>query len=223
MKNEESQFISLAEAAKITNYSQDYISLLCRQGKLRAEKLGRNWVTKKEWVYSYIDNTEGKGESIVPVRIKEKPEGKNAGRRKKTGKPFFAYNSLECALFCFAVMIWSVNIYAFNHYAQRRDFNAGDRYSQTTLASLSESSLSAFADDSCASDDIDGCDVCRRTEDIQNLDAFEKETDAKEIAFKQAEIAEKFGEGINSELYKTFAVLSDDSYPGKKFLYVFPK
>ncbi len=52
-------YISLAEAAKHCSYSQDYLSLRARQGKLKATKLGRNWVTKKEWLAEYIkDNSD---------------------------------------------------------------------------------------------------------------------------------------------------------------------
>lgn len=68
---EELKYISLAEAAKITNYSQDYISLLCRQGKLKAQKLGRNWVTTREWVENYVDTTTGTGVNVVPVHTEE--------------------------------------------------------------------------------------------------------------------------------------------------------
>lgn len=66
--SEELKYISLAEAAKLTNYSQDYISLLCRQGKLKAQKLGRNWVTTREWVRNYVDGTDGSGVNVVSVR-----------------------------------------------------------------------------------------------------------------------------------------------------------
>ncbi|MDP4000812.1 MAG: NYN domain-containing protein [bacterium] len=40
-----SGFISLAEAAKLTGYNQDYLGQLARSGKLEAKKIGRNWVT----------------------------------------------------------------------------------------------------------------------------------------------------------------------------------
>jgi len=69
MSNQNTNFISLAEAAKLTNYSQDYISLLCRRGKMKGEKLGRNWFTTKEWIDNYINKTNGSGERIIPVRI----------------------------------------------------------------------------------------------------------------------------------------------------------
>src|SRR3989344_6970340 len=47
------QYIPLSEAGKILNTSRDYMNVLVRRGKLRAVKLGRNWVTTKEWVMEY--------------------------------------------------------------------------------------------------------------------------------------------------------------------------
>ncbi|MEA2097670.1 MAG: helix-turn-helix domain-containing protein [Patescibacteria group bacterium] len=63
-------YISLNEAANLTNYSQEYISLLCRQKKLKGTKIGRNWVTTKEWVENYINKTKGSGENVISVKIK---------------------------------------------------------------------------------------------------------------------------------------------------------
>ena len=58
------KYVSLAEAAKHSSYSQDYLSLRARQGKLKAVKQGRNWVTKKEWVKEYEkENSEYRIES----------------------------------------------------------------------------------------------------------------------------------------------------------------
>ena len=37
------QLLSLSQAAKATPYSQEYLSLLARQGKIAAVKIGRNW------------------------------------------------------------------------------------------------------------------------------------------------------------------------------------
>ncbi|MCK4799985.1 helix-turn-helix domain-containing protein, partial [Candidatus Parcubacteria bacterium] len=70
MSNTNINYISLGEAAKLTNYSQEYISLLCRQKKLEGTKIGRNWVTTKEWIENYVNKTKGSGENIVPVKIK---------------------------------------------------------------------------------------------------------------------------------------------------------
>ena len=58
MKNikKENKFISLQEASKRCEYSQDYLSLRARQGKLKCKKLGRNWYTTEEWLNNYVSN-----------------------------------------------------------------------------------------------------------------------------------------------------------------------
>jgi len=48
-----SEYISLAEAAKGTPYTQEYLSLLARKGRIEAIKLGRNWLIKKEALEDY--------------------------------------------------------------------------------------------------------------------------------------------------------------------------
>ena len=48
------EYISLAEASKFCPYSQEYLSLLARKGKLDSIKLGRNWVTTRKAVERYI-------------------------------------------------------------------------------------------------------------------------------------------------------------------------
>ncbi|MCK4820130.1 Fic family protein [bacterium] len=48
------RFITLAEAARGTRYSQEYLSLLARRGRIEALKLGRNWFIKKEALERYI-------------------------------------------------------------------------------------------------------------------------------------------------------------------------
>jgi len=58
------EYISLGEAAKKSPYSQEYLSLRARQGKLKSIKLGRNWATKQEWVDEYIDSMENKGDYL---------------------------------------------------------------------------------------------------------------------------------------------------------------
>jgi len=55
---ESREYISLSEAAKYCNYSQEYLSLRARQGKLKAVKFGRTWFTKKEWLEEYIRQVE---------------------------------------------------------------------------------------------------------------------------------------------------------------------
>lgn len=47
-------YISLKEATKYCNYSQDYLKLRAWQGKLKAVKIGRNWTTTKKWLQDYL-------------------------------------------------------------------------------------------------------------------------------------------------------------------------
>jgi len=58
-------YISLKQAAKNSPYSQEYLSLRARQGKLKSIKLGRNWATKQEWVNEYINNTQEQKEEYI--------------------------------------------------------------------------------------------------------------------------------------------------------------
>ncbi len=54
MTKETLKFIPLAEAAKNTPYSQEYLSLLARRGKIFARKRGRNWYTTREAIKEYL-------------------------------------------------------------------------------------------------------------------------------------------------------------------------
>ncbi|MEK7604084.1 MAG: helix-turn-helix domain-containing protein, partial [Patescibacteria group bacterium] len=48
------KYISLQEASKGTPYSQEYLSLLARKGKLFSVKFGRNWYTTQEAIDDYL-------------------------------------------------------------------------------------------------------------------------------------------------------------------------
>ncbi|MCX6819047.1 MAG: Fic family protein [Candidatus Aenigmarchaeota archaeon] len=52
------EYISIKAAAKGTPYTQEYLSLLARKGRLDAIKLGRNWVTTRKAVEDYIKNVK---------------------------------------------------------------------------------------------------------------------------------------------------------------------
>lgn len=87
-ENDNNKYISLVEATKFCSHSQEYLSLRARQGKLKAVKFGRNWVTTREWLKEYIGKVDEfklklYGEEIekpeivakpVPEIIAEKPE-----------------------------------------------------------------------------------------------------------------------------------------------------
>lgn len=51
--------INIVEDERIP-YNQEYVSLLARQGKIDAFKEGRNWLTSKEAIFTYIKNRERK-------------------------------------------------------------------------------------------------------------------------------------------------------------------
>jgi Fic family protein len=48
------EWISLAQASQGTPYSQEYLSLLARMGRIEAVKQGRNWVTTREAIQNYV-------------------------------------------------------------------------------------------------------------------------------------------------------------------------
>jgi hypothetical protein len=50
------EWILLREAAQDTPYSQEYLSLLARQGKLEAVKRGRLWYTTKKALADYLNS-----------------------------------------------------------------------------------------------------------------------------------------------------------------------
>ena len=52
--NEKQGFINLKEASKYCNYSQEYLSLLARRGKLSAIKINKEWVTTREAIDEYV-------------------------------------------------------------------------------------------------------------------------------------------------------------------------
>lgn len=51
---EEPEILTLAEASKLSPYSQEYLSLLARKGALGAFKRGRNWVITKRDLDRYL-------------------------------------------------------------------------------------------------------------------------------------------------------------------------
>src|SRR3990167_8863579 len=59
MSEDNKKYISLHEASALCFYSQDYLSLRARQGKLKAIKIGRNWMTTVEWLTEYVAYNNG--------------------------------------------------------------------------------------------------------------------------------------------------------------------
>ncbi len=59
-QSNERTYLPLAVISKQTPYSEKYLNLLSRQGKLEAHKEGRNWVTTMEAVKRYIETRQRK-------------------------------------------------------------------------------------------------------------------------------------------------------------------
>lgn len=58
--SKDNEWISLAQAAEGTPYSQEYLSLLARKGQLEAIKRGRAWLTTRKAVSDYRQSIESK-------------------------------------------------------------------------------------------------------------------------------------------------------------------
>ncbi len=54
----EDEWLPLREAAKFVSYSQDYLSLLARTGRLEAIKRGRVWHTTQQALAAYLESVE---------------------------------------------------------------------------------------------------------------------------------------------------------------------
>ena len=57
-QNEKTTFINLKEATKYYDYSQEYLSLLARKGKIAAVKISKDWMTTREAIEEYLKNKE---------------------------------------------------------------------------------------------------------------------------------------------------------------------
>ena len=56
----EQKYLPIREVYKNTPYSQEYLSLLARRGKIEAVKFGRNWYTSKEAIKKYMASLPNK-------------------------------------------------------------------------------------------------------------------------------------------------------------------
>jgi excisionase family DNA binding protein len=54
LSTKNNQFMSLADASKLTRYSKEYLGLLARKGMIGATKIGRNWFITKDALQQYL-------------------------------------------------------------------------------------------------------------------------------------------------------------------------
>lgn len=163
MVEEKPQYISLQEATKYCDYSQEYLSLRIRQGKLRGKKFARNWVTKKEWLEEYLKEVreyncnsvkngfrcqhrenfikQQKSESIVQdglILAQEFIKEKKPPEFKFPLKEFSRLAFVASFLFIFFASFFSPSIF------EKRQFS----YENTTMSagSIWQSSFEVFSD-----------------------------------------------------------------------------
>jgi len=79
-------YISLQKATKYCNYSQGYLSLRARSGKLKSLKFGRNWFTTREWLEEYIKKNEEYNNNLINKEKNEEQAGKPIVILKKEEK-----------------------------------------------------------------------------------------------------------------------------------------
>ena len=68
-------FVTLADAAKISGYAPGHLNLLCRKGILKGKKFGRNWQTTREWLNEFL-YLSGSSEIKHYVRRRKKQKEK---------------------------------------------------------------------------------------------------------------------------------------------------
>ena len=54
----ELDLLSLKEAADLSPYSADYLNLLARKGKIKAAKIGRDWLITKADLFEYLEKQQ---------------------------------------------------------------------------------------------------------------------------------------------------------------------
>lgn len=76
--------ISLSQAAELSGYHQDYLGQLCRLGKIKAAKIGRNWYTTKSELQSLLNFTDA---------IEEESENFNTQVASEDDKGLFDFSA----------------------------------------------------------------------------------------------------------------------------------
>ena len=102
----------MAQAAEISPYEQEYLSLLARRGEMKAEKIGRNWYTTVEWLNEYLKEKRP-SDIIVP---KEKLERGIEEKIIKREKNVF---QVVLAWIVFTAVVAGVGFFVFEKISKR--------------------------------------------------------------------------------------------------------
>lgn len=65
----ENEYITLFQAAKLCPYSEPYLRLRARQGKLKSIKLGKKWATTAQWVKDYTEKANEWKERLTAKKM----------------------------------------------------------------------------------------------------------------------------------------------------------
>jgi excisionase family DNA binding protein len=57
------ELLSLKDASELSPYSPDYLNLLARKGKIRARKIGRDWLITKTDLADYLSRQRVESQS----------------------------------------------------------------------------------------------------------------------------------------------------------------
>jgi hypothetical protein len=69
------ELISLAEAARRYGFNRRYLSNLARQGRLKAVKIARDWLTTPANVEEYIRSRQRRGKYRDDIRLDKSDQG----------------------------------------------------------------------------------------------------------------------------------------------------
>ena len=73
----ESRYISSKRAAEITGYAKDYIGQLCREGRVEARLVGRNWYVREAAIrdhrFGEEERLKAESELLEPLSVKTDP------------------------------------------------------------------------------------------------------------------------------------------------------
>ncbi len=72
MVKNKNHLLTLSQAAEAYGFSGDYLRRLAEKGRLRARKLGRNWLTTAEDMESFIESREPRGRYKKRLRASTK-------------------------------------------------------------------------------------------------------------------------------------------------------
>lgn len=61
MVKQKDDLLTLSEAAETYGFSGDYLRRLAEKGRLKARKLGRNWLTTFDDMETFIESREPRG------------------------------------------------------------------------------------------------------------------------------------------------------------------